>query len=537
MAVEFKPKQNNNQDQQSNMGQPTQVAQGVTSSSPGVVNQAPGIQAPTNSGQFTNIQNYLSANTQANLGGKLAGKVGDIANTTRSGIDKERSDFETKTQQAFQPYYGGKEFINQAVYNPVTTLTDNPDTTINEGDTNLNRFKTISTGAYGGPMQINNKEALQQDVQGLANVANLGQTEAGRQSLLGSFFSRPSYTQGQKTLDNLLLQGSPDQTAKLNALRSLSAQTGRYLSNVDQGASIEGMAKKNEAAALGKLAGTTLNTETGTRNTELDKALAQAQQEEAARQAHWDKVKADVAAGNISKADAERLGLSIDPTLVNLNGAGLAGLGRNFDANQIYTGNEDLNNFLKVNAASELNRNTIASQDLGSRLNALSRLAGQNQALDPTKFNTFTGSSQSLDQGFFTPLAAQRAQLQDLGGQLTGMENRSGDISNLGNKLTSDIMAARTNQPMAQDQLANDLQAYKQYLTNYAPGTQVSALNNINNLITPPQGYTGPEMDQQAIQRLLVQNALDQYQRNWGTAKDAMAGQVNSLAGRLKVTE
>ena len=68
---------------------------------------------------------------------------------------------------------------------------------------------------YRGPASLDEQGGIKNQVEGFTDLANQTKTEKGRFNLLGNMFAKQGYSQGQKNLDNLILQGD---TASKNAL-------------------------------------------------------------------------------------------------------------------------------------------------------------------------------------------------------------------------------------------------------------------------------------------------------------------------------
>lgn len=221
MAVEFKPKKDPNNPNAANQQMQIGGVQGAVAPGSGAgpgVGAAP--QKPTSSGRFTNLQTYLKANQSSNLGQTIGGKFQEKAQAVGNQINQSKQQFEQQAQQALQPFQGAEEFGKQAAADPTQFVKD---------QNNLQRFDQVRSGVYRGPKQIDNVGTLQANVKNIQSVGQLGNTEGGRFNLLRTLFNKPTYSRGQQTLDNLILQGSPDQTEALQKLKSIGAQTGRTL--------------------------------------------------------------------------------------------------------------------------------------------------------------------------------------------------------------------------------------------------------------------------------------------------------------------
>ena len=148
---------------------------------------------PTQSGSWTNLQNYLMAN--AGQGERMAGQVA-------GGIEKQARE----QKQAL----GGleQEYQRQSV-KPSYDLSQ------------AQQFKQALGGQYTGPKSLSDIEGYSGVVSGMKGVgekAALGKTEAGRTQLLSEAYARPQYGAGQKRLDQLLVQGAPGAREKIGSV-------------------------------------------------------------------------------------------------------------------------------------------------------------------------------------------------------------------------------------------------------------------------------------------------------------------------------
>lgn len=143
------------------------------------------------SGSWTNLNQYLDANKESadQMGSKIAG---DITEKATTAVDKSSKLQDIVPEvKAYDP--------NQA-YNNVTSLSDS----------DKQAYQTAKQG-YTGPKALNEVTGYD-DTQKLATkakeqVQNAG-NELGQQQLLKETYARPSYSQGQNKLDQLLLQNS-----------------------------------------------------------------------------------------------------------------------------------------------------------------------------------------------------------------------------------------------------------------------------------------------------------------------------------------
>lgn len=375
MATEFDFNQKDDEkNPQAGTSGPTQI--GASGQSAMGNAQAP--QKGTSSGRFTNIQNFIKANQGSNLGGNISGRIGGLSNQVNEQTNKEKQSFQEQTAKAFNPFQGGREFVQGALQDPTKAAGSEQD---------LSRFQKITSGQYAGPKQLQNADQLKQSAQNVQQIAGLTGSDAGRQTLLQNFFSKPSYNQGQRTFDNLLLQADPRELRKLQQSRAGATMANRNLAKTEQQAFAEGQGKTQEAAALGQEATGALGTETGKRDTELNQKLEQISADEIKRKEDFNRVQQQLASGEINEDDAVRLGL-LQPGTNDLS---------KFELN---TYGADPLKALQTNIyGGPFDRSSVASQDEANRLNALSKLAGRQGEFDPNAVNKYVASTQGFDQG------------------------------------------------------------------------------------------------------------------------------------------
>lgn len=124
-------------------------------------------------------------------------------------------------------------------------------------------FSGLRDAEYKGPVTFGNAADLYKQATGNVNSAagkaQASKTEGGRFALLDNYFGRPQYTQGQKTLDNLLVQNDPNsqqafkQTQEnAKALQENLSQTGKELGDYGAQAKAATDATRNQTRnALG----------------------------------------------------------------------------------------------------------------------------------------------------------------------------------------------------------------------------------------------------------------------------------------------
>lgn len=199
---------------------------------------APSLSAPAapqqkaSSGRFTNVQSYLSANKGA--GQKIANVVGSTVQKDITSAGKQVTDEASKIASnigaekerlaqasGFQSQLGTLGEGAQAIASDTQKLTDFQKLYTNQ---NMSQQQQQALNEQAAAAQSTLQKA-QQGAQALG-------TEAGRMAALQRVLQRPSYTQGQRTLDQLMFQ--------VGGAKQVAAQQGQF------GQQIAGMQKTQE---------------------------------------------------------------------------------------------------------------------------------------------------------------------------------------------------------------------------------------------------------------------------------------------------
>jgi hypothetical protein len=329
-------------------------------------NEAPSGAAPSQAGKeldtgsgYQNLDKYLSTNQSQQFGQQVLGKVGDKIDTAKQNQANASQDFQNKVQSA--NYTPDQEKINQTLANPT------------QGD--AKDFQKWMSQSYEGPKSLaENQDSWNQYWSGTNQAQSeskaLG-SEAGRFSLLDSYFGRPQYNFGEKSLDNLLIQ----QSGTGRETRNLQNQAAQLRSQGEQQA-------KNLQGAAATRAG-----EVAQNRGQVNQAFNQAQDQ---AQGAINQTLSDAQAGRLAEQNAARQAMSQGQiTRDQLAKLGLA------EGQDLY--NLDLGNYLT--ASPNLSREQVATDDQRARLDALSQLAGIEQSFLGGKQDM--GSAYGFDQGRF----------------------------------------------------------------------------------------------------------------------------------------
>jgi hypothetical protein len=211
MATVLQPfdssQQNQPQNPQQNQGSP----QGSpTSATPAATPQSPS--APTNSGSYVNLQKYMNANQDFNqqgggFSGAVTGNINQQSQQVAQNTQAAQNAFQNNSSGNFNAFAQNQGVVNQALANPTDYVQNNPQA--------AQQFQSVLNAKYTGPNSLQdltgnqNYNNLQNQAQSATTEANQTQNESGRMNLLNQMFGNSKYAGGQRTLDQLFLQNSP----------------------------------------------------------------------------------------------------------------------------------------------------------------------------------------------------------------------------------------------------------------------------------------------------------------------------------------
>jgi hypothetical protein len=178
--------------------------------------------APSSSGQFTNIQNYLQANKQGakqlgqgvaqKVGAKVASGIEDIGKAKQTSVQN----VQTIGQQGQQAQQQGQQAV-QAIRTGGAQ-----DLTLAE-----QQAKQGLSNEFGQNIQKSQFENLQNLTNKKQELNELGaqtRTGTGQQAILQRTYAKPDYTSGQSRFDSLLLGSSKEGQEGLSKARQQVGQ-------------------------------------------------------------------------------------------------------------------------------------------------------------------------------------------------------------------------------------------------------------------------------------------------------------------------
>lgn len=417
---------------------------------------------PTSSERFTNLNSYLDANQGNQFGENFAQKVqGDVSKGQEA---QEQAGGTFKSQADNATIAANPALVNSAVSDPTKFAAD---------ANNVTEFKKQKDAQYQGPNTFADSADLYSKTYGATkkatDVAEAAQSEPGRFALLNQYFGRPEYSQGQKSLDNLLVSG--DEKAQ-DGLAQARTNAQSLAQNFDT-------TNKNLSEYAAKARGTTEATRTGARDalgidnagnvvsgkgaiggvtSELDKRIAD-------YQGNVDKISGLVGQGKWSE---------ISPELKEL----FDGLGGSYGVNATP--------FLQTTDKGAINQASVASADEQAKLRALASLADIQNPIDVPgagslyddkgyKFDTegFKGKVANEKQAFQAQNTQMQAALEQAKNSAKFFQdsiNRNGPDTGLQNGV-NDSMRLKEQQEKIKEIQSKLGQLYSQYGLSYAGET------------------------------------------------------------------
>lgn len=225
------------------------------------------IGGPKDSGSFTNLNQYLEANKEnaGQLGAKIASDITSQGESARTNIQGASEEFNQLANQGTLKGLDTAKEESENIIKQARTGAKNAQIDPNQ----LSRFGEIANAQYKGPQDLTGASKYNpaaQSYQKAQESAKSTGSEEGRFNLLKSAYARPTYSQGQQNLDNLLLTGNQQaksdiQTAasSLSDLQGLwtGAQNTAAQTAKERQAAIDAVREGSRSSALGARAGRT----------------------------------------------------------------------------------------------------------------------------------------------------------------------------------------------------------------------------------------------------------------------------------------
>lgn len=381
-------------------------------------------------GRFANLNEYLRVNQPQEFGTQAAGKIDQDINKGQQTVDNAQQEFKSRADA--NTVTDSQGLIGKVATDPVNIAVDD--------------YAKLRDAEYKGPKTLNDAGDLYSQVQGATRAATgkakASGSESGRFALLDSYFGRPTYSQGQKSLDNLLIQNDASSRQAFDQVRAnadtLAQNAKTAVAGLEQyGGQAQAKTKKTRDEARGALgiddAGNVLPTDSfnppGNGNVGIGGGPAPLPSGGGAAIQQL-LMQLDQAIG----ARQNRTNLPTTAQGLGLNGEDLSVGAKFIDP---WTGARELapagstlgldpfgNNYYSATDASAYNRGNIATTDQAARLKALEGLAGldaNSLVSNIDEAGTAPGEFTFNKEKFLTDLAARRQELQRKAYQ-TGLE-------------------------------------------------------------------------------------------------------------------
>lgn len=406
---------------------------------PGANQSATAPKPQKNSGAWTNLNQYLGANKE---------QAGAMADKVTGDLDSSAMDADTKIGLAKGAAPGQVQALNsQGLQDDYLSKANE----LNDDQKNAyNNFK--STGGYSGPQSIYDVAGYN-DAEITTSKASQklqqAQSEGGRQELLKDAYKRPTYSQGQSSLDQLLVQNDPDSKVKFGDIQSKWSGLNSALGGTTQ--ELNDRIGSNKTTALANK-GLFDGAEATAQSNLIDPITGRATQANLDRAGTQGRFQADLADNNLDAETMDFLGIADNSRLYNLN----------------------LNDYMTYDQT-PATADLVANSDERAKYSALMKLIGQDptaigsaeQSYNPTSFNKtkFTADQAGKQQAYDTAYASSHL--------VVPSSNAAGNYNNV--SLDGSVGGTRLNfataTPQQLEQVLPGLKAHP-----YAKGPEFSTL-------------------------------------------------------------
>lgn len=168
-----------------------------------------GPRTPTGQNRFQNLDAYLQNNNAQAMGQNFGNQLKSEIGKAQSAMDEAAQKFQSTVNASGVTADASK--IDQALADPTKA--------------DAKEYQSWMNTEYKGPKNLEEDSGAWNQYWGGAqsakNSTQLAGTESGRFALLDKYYGRPSYSFGEKTLDNLLIQKG----GGLNDLKSIQDQS------------------------------------------------------------------------------------------------------------------------------------------------------------------------------------------------------------------------------------------------------------------------------------------------------------------------
>jgi hypothetical protein len=241
----------------------------ATTTGGGTGKEAPGgyggVAPGSQSGSFQNVNAILNANKQSNIAGGIVNNYSNQAGQFNQGVGQQENQATGAINQQWNAATGGTGGTEQQAAQNVQNLVQG---TANAGqagsgwttnaqgnltDQNaVNQFQAALNTQYQAPNV--NWSNQQQQLQNFQQAGQNAQSATGQTALLQQQYGSPSYTQGQQSIDQLLLQNNPQEQHNLGQLQQIAGSAAGTLGNAQNQVTTAGQTTQNNINQLNQAA-------------------------------------------------------------------------------------------------------------------------------------------------------------------------------------------------------------------------------------------------------------------------------------------
>lgn len=188
---------------------------------------------------FVGLDQYMNANKGNKFGNQFTGKVQGSVDAAKQTLNQNADAFSNASNQGATKW--------NDVQDQVKGIVDSAGDSTTKDD--ASKVQGLANAKYQGPENFLGTAygtQAQGGVQKAAQQAKALQSEGGRFALLDQYFGRPQYNQGQKSLDNLLVQSAPGVAARAQNIGTQAKQVSAQAAQKNQ--ELDNLAAANKQA-------------------------------------------------------------------------------------------------------------------------------------------------------------------------------------------------------------------------------------------------------------------------------------------------
>lgn len=333
---------------------------------------------PSQSG-WQDLSAYLNANSDqsSQMGSKITSGIDTQAQTAQNSLNDLSNSFNAQSNAGGANLASQQSTLDAAAANPTAYAND------------ANKYSQVQndlSGTYKGPnalSDLSNYAGVTNNLNTTQNALGLTSSEGGRDQLLKSAYARPDYNQGEQNLDQLLIQNNPDVQNSFSNLNNKWSGLSNSLNSASTAAQATAQANQQAALATQSYGQNAFNTAINGEQNTLTQRASDANATRTSINDQYSQIKAALASGSITQAQATQLGL---PT------------------SDFYSNGTNLAAYLNGQNNNIANTSNVSTANDAAQMGALYKLSNQANTFysDPTQIGTFKQNSIGLDPAALT---------------------------------------------------------------------------------------------------------------------------------------